>query len=149
VKRSPDVLVVDDDVDICEIITLVLDANGYVTSSASDGWAALAHLQHHGEPGLILLDLRMPKMDGRELMKAMKSDPRFARIPVVVVSGEAAARHTAAVLGADGCLQKPVDLDSLLATVARFAESREPLACAVPPPAPVRPSAARRPKDGS
>jgi CheY-like chemotaxis protein len=149
VKRSPDVLVVDDDVDICEIIALVLDANGYVTSSASDGWAALDHLQRHGEPGLILLDLRMPRMDGRELMKAMKSDPRFARIPVVVVSGEAAAMQAAAVLGADGCLQKPVDLDSLLATVARFAESREPLVCAVPPPAPVRPSAARRPKDGS
>ena len=62
----------------------------------------------------------MPNMDGPTLMKRLKADPTLPSVSVVVLSGDSKASQTAAAIGADACLLKPVDLTCLLDTVRRF-----------------------------
>ncbi|HEY3352798.1 MAG TPA: response regulator [Polyangia bacterium] len=111
------VLVVDDEDDIREVLRLALEAEGYRVETAAHGREALARLAAGARPCLILLDLMMPVMDGFEFLAARARDPVAAAIPVLVVS--AFADRAAAVTGVAGILKKPVDLDVLLAQVAR------------------------------
>jgi CheY-like chemotaxis protein len=111
------ILVIDDDKDTRETISFVLAAEGHEVRGAMDGVAALSELQHRGRPSLILLDMMMPRLDGEGFMEALRSDPSLADIPVVMLTAHPAARKKAAELGAAGCLQKPVELVELLATV--------------------------------
>jgi len=118
------VLVVDDDADIRETIALLLQTEGYDTLEASGGREALERLRDARDVVVILLDLRMPDMSGTDLVKHLRSDPALARIPVVVMSGDNAARAIATSMGADGCLVKPIELAMLLATADRYARER-------------------------
>jgi CheY-like chemotaxis protein len=111
------ILVIDDDNDIREIISAVLAAEGHEVVGAVDGVAALDHLQRDGRPSLILLDMMMPRLDGEGFIKAMRSDPNLADIPVVILTAHPGARAKASELGAAGCLRKPVELTDLLAAV--------------------------------
>lgn len=114
------VMVVDDDDDIRETIALLLRGEGYATLESRSGRDALERLKAGGEVAVILLDLRMPDMSGPEVVKALKGDPALASIPVVVMSGDNAARAIASGLGADACLLKPIELRTLLATADRY-----------------------------
>lgn len=114
---SGPILVVDDDPDIRDMMELVLAMRGYEVMSAGDGIDALALLQRGPRPALVLLDLMLPHVDGIEVVRAMKSDPTLAPIPVVIISGDCAAREKARDGGADACLLKPVELDDLVSTV--------------------------------
>jgi len=120
------ILVVDDDREIRETITLALEASGYTVVGASDGCEACRWLREHGAPSLILLDLMMPRMDGEELLRALERDDALRAVPVVIVSGDPSCRERAAELRAAGCLPKPVLLRDLEAAVERFAVSRSP-----------------------
>jgi CheY-like chemotaxis protein len=120
VSRLATVLVVDDDADIRETMTILLEAEGYRALPAADGREALEQLHARDDVGLILVDLRMPRLSGTDFVKALRADPRLARIPVVVMSGDNEAGAMALSLGANGCLAKPVELESLLRTVGRF-----------------------------
>ena len=111
------ILVIDDDNDIREIISAVLAAEGHEVVGAVDGVAALDPLQRDGRPTLILLDMMMPRLDGEGFIKAMRSDPNLADIPVVILTAHPGARAKASELGAAGCLRKPVELTDLLAAV--------------------------------
>jgi CheY-like chemotaxis protein len=113
------ILVIDDDNDTREIISEVLAAEGHEVRGAGDGLLALAELQHGGRPSLILLDMMMPRLDGEGFMRALRSDPGLADIPVVILTAHPAARKKAAELGAAGCLLKPVELVDLIATIER------------------------------
>jgi CheY-like chemotaxis protein len=73
---------------------------------------------------MVLLDLMMPIMDGPTFMRTLRSDNALPIIPVVVLSGDSAAEETAADIGADACLLKPVDLSSLVDAVRRFTDGR-------------------------
>jgi chemosensory pili system protein ChpA (sensor histidine kinase/response regulator) len=115
------ILVVDDDEDIRQIVALVLEPSGYRVAGAVNGFEALARLEAAEPPALMLVDLMMPLMDGAELMRAIKANPRLAGIPVVVMSGHHAAREEALAVEASGFLQKPVELDELLDLVRRLA----------------------------
>ena len=108
------ILVIDDDNDTREIISEVLAAEGHEVRGAGDGVTALAELRHGGRPSLILLDMMMPRLDGEGFMKALRSDPSLADIPVVILTAHPAARKKAAELGAAGCLLKPVELVDLV-----------------------------------
>jgi len=108
------ILVIDDDNDTREIISVVLSAEGHEVRGARDGLMALAELQRGGRPSLILLDMMMPRLDGEGFMKALRSDPSLADIPVVILTAHPAARKKAAELGAAGCLLKPVELVDLV-----------------------------------
>ncbi|HWA41442.1 MAG TPA: ATP-binding protein, partial [Gemmatimonadales bacterium] len=79
------VLIVDDDVHTRQLLSALLAAEGYRFATAREGRDALTLLAHE-QPRLILLDLKMPVMNGREFLRALRGDPRYAGIPVVVVT---------------------------------------------------------------
>ncbi len=111
------ILVIDDDSDVREIVAVVLAADGHEVRCAADGVAALEELHRGGPPSLILVDMMMPRLDGEGFVRALRSDPTLAEIPVVILTAHTGARDKAAALGAAGCLVKPVELGELLATV--------------------------------
>ncbi len=115
-------MVVDDDADIRSVVGLALGTEGYETVEARDGLDALEQLRvapHH--PSLILLDIMMPRMNGTDVLRAIRADPSFADVPIVVLSGDTQAVRGAIELGANGSVGKPLGLDQLLAAVQRHA----------------------------
>ncbi len=110
------VLVVDDDAGTRDVVTDALGDEGYQVRTAPSGQAALRMLQQEGQPSLILLDMRMPVMDGTAFLAAYRQLPG-PHAPVVALT--AAGRPT--IEGVDGVLAKPFALDDLLAVVERYA----------------------------
>ena len=118
----PKVLVVDDDADLREAIREELQEEGYTVRTAGDGRAALEELRAHQDIDLVLVDLTMPTMGGRELIQALHREGNTT--PVVVVSGVASPAAPGGgrlrrVTGAAGVLGKPFSLEALLEIVAR------------------------------
>ncbi len=111
------ILVVDDDDGIRESLTVLLEDEGYGVRTASDGREALDVLAGGALPALALVDLRMPVMDGVELIEAMLRDPRYAAVPVIAFS----AASTVAPPAGIPVLQKPIGIDGLLAAVRAHA----------------------------
>jgi two-component system, response regulator len=93
---------------------------------AASGMEALSILREGegGRPGLVLLDLNMPGLDGRRILAIIKSDPVLRKIPVVVLTTSSDERdiEECYVLGANTYIQKPVDLDGLFAAIQRLKE---------------------------
>ena len=118
---EPTIMLVDDDDDIREIVAMILQGEGYRTVDASDGAEALDLLTRGVHPPLIFLDMMMPVLNGEDFLRRVKADKDLAHIPIVVMSGDTAARNTAQTLGAVGCLAKPVEIDTILDYVHRFA----------------------------
>jgi CheY-like chemotaxis protein len=114
------ILVVEDDDDIREVMQEALAAEGFRVDVAKDGVDALGKLDEAAPPPLILLDMMMPKMDGETFLKMLRRRPALADAPVVVISGNAAARDKAQRLQAAACLVKPFELDELLGVVRRL-----------------------------
>ncbi len=115
------VLVVEDNAVARHALTSLLERQGYGTAVAHDGAEALAYLRSHSPPRLILLDLMMPVMDGRQFLLARQREPRLADIPVVLCTAERHVDRAAAqALGADDLLQKPFDADELLDAVRHY-----------------------------
>jgi CheY-like chemotaxis protein len=113
------VVVIDDDTDIVESIAIVLEGAGYDAEASSNGKEALDRVRAE-RPCLILLDLMMPGMNGWQFRAEQLQDATISSIPVVVMTGFPAAAENAKSLGASACLKKPIDLDDLLDTVARY-----------------------------
>jgi CheY-like chemotaxis protein len=114
-------LVVDDNDAILETLADVLELEGFHVITARNGREALGALHGSRElPDLILLDLRMPVMDGAQFRAAQLLDDRLRTIPVVVLSADSSAGQAAKSLGLN-CLRKPVDLGELLAAVRHLA----------------------------
>ena len=112
------VLVVDDDDDVRESLRTVLEDEGYRVVALPDGKAALDHLVAGGRPFVILLDLMMPVMDGATFRDRQAADAALRAIPVILIT--AAGARAAAAVAADGVLQKPVKLETMLELVARY-----------------------------
>jgi two-component system chemotaxis response regulator CheY len=122
VGRVAHVLIVEDDLQIRETVVSILEDAGHRCSSAGDGREALTLLAKASElPDLILLDLRMPVLDGAGFRAAQLADPRLAAIPTAILSANAQGREVARELGAAAYLRKPCSLDDLLNLVERFA----------------------------
>jgi CheY-like chemotaxis protein len=117
VARGP-ILVVDDDRSIREIIAETLELEGYPVVQAPNGAEAL---QRIGEqlPSLILLDMRMPVLDGWGVARAVKE--RGITVPIVVLTAASNAAAWAKEIDADGFLAKPFQDTALLSIVERFA----------------------------
>ena len=114
------ILLVEDDFDVREALAEALRDEGYIVDCAVDGEQALDYLHSAGPPGLILLDLMMPRMSGSEFRMLQKVDPRLSDLPVVLLTADARMEEKARALETDGAIRKPIDLDELLATIARF-----------------------------
>ncbi len=120
-SKAPRVLVVDDDESIRQFIELALSDDGYDVTCAAEGGAAL-ELATSAPPNLILLDMRMPGMDGWRFAQAYRKTPR-PHAPIVVLTAARDAAEYAAQIKADGYLAKPFDLADLMRLVKRFAHA--------------------------
>jgi CheY-like chemotaxis protein len=116
------ILVVDDEPDIMEVATVRLKHVGYEIIEAVDSEKALAIL-NKVTPDLILLDLLLPKMQGDELCKKLKSDDRFKNIPIILFTASAirpSLPEAIKEMGADDCIAKPFEPEELLGKVKKF-----------------------------
>ncbi len=111
------ILVVDDHASVRTTLQAVLEDAGYAVTTAADGRAALQSILT-ACPDLVLTDLHLPVMDGRELLAALRV--RALEVPVVLMSLDADVRMVAQLLQAAGALPKPFELDHLLDLVARY-----------------------------
>ena len=109
------IMVVDDDAAIRDVVATVLEEEGYTVITAASGEEALAML--HGRlPALVILDMRMPVMDGWEFAERVRA--RYEnRVPLLVMTAAVDARQRAAQVGAAGILSKPFDLHDLIRAV--------------------------------
>jgi CheY-like chemotaxis protein len=114
-ERDKNILVVEDDTIIREAMKMVLEWEGYKVATAANGREALDRLRWTDPPGLILLDLMMPVMDGWQFLHDQKQDPALASIPVVVVTAAADATPRDVA----GRVQKPFQPEELLETLRR------------------------------
>jgi urea transport system substrate-binding protein len=115
------ILVVDDDADLRECVGLILTSIGYEVTSAANGQEAL-DLMDGSVPDLILLDMKMPVMNGWEFCRALEG--RDGRPPIVVLTAAPDPAARATEVHADGWLGKPFEYEELEATVRRFAATR-------------------------
>ncbi len=111
------ILVVEDDEDIRNAIIEVLEAEGYDTEYAGNGKEALDKITSMGKPCLVLLDMMMPIMNGRQFLDEVMKDAKLAPLPVLIVSAIADKVNPE---GSVGILKKPIDLDVILKVVSQY-----------------------------
>ena len=118
------ILVVDDEVRILNFLSSKLKASGYEVLTASNGLKGLEQAQAQ-EPDLIVLDLLMPRMDGLEMLKELRT---FSAVPVIILTakGADADRIKGLQLGADDYLPKPFNPDELVARIEAVRRRLEP-----------------------
>jgi CheY-like chemotaxis protein len=146
------ILAVDDERDITEMLTLLLESEGYRVLTASGGKAALEILEG-AQPDLILLDIMMPGIDGHQVCRAVREKPALAAVPVLMLTAKNDIAHIAQAVdeGADGFIVKPFEVDAFLRILrmrlegkaAEFYRSSQP--GAAPEHAPEHPAGAARP----
>ena len=115
------VLVVDDDPSILDTVTSILSSEGFQVMAANGGQQALG-LLNSWHPTLVLLDMRMPIMDGWAVAAAMKDSG--SKVPIVVMTAAESAKKWADEIGAAGHLAKPFLLDELIECVEQHSRDR-------------------------
>ncbi len=112
------ILVIDDEKELARLVMRALEHEGYDVIYASDGTSGLRIAREH-RPDLVVLDLTMPDIDGLEVCKSLRAEPRIARLPILVLSARASAadRILGLELGADDYLIKPFVAQELVARV--------------------------------
>lgn len=120
----PKILVVDDDPEILKLITLLLRRIDADSTSFHEGREALYYLAEE-TPDLIILDLMMPGVDGFEILREVRSQDRFNRVPVLILSAKADAGSIREGLerGADGYVTKPYIANTLIDRVRLLLDS--------------------------
>lgn len=113
--NSDRILLVEDDRHSMEGLFLLLSGEGFSVVTASNGQQALDLLIRAIQPRLLILDLVLPKVQGREILKYVQSDPSLRNMPVVVIT----ALQDVTVV-ADAVFYKPIDCQALLTTVRRL-----------------------------
>ena len=134
-QKNPLVLLVEDNRDDVDLALMAFRMNGIPVQIdvARDGAEALDYLFSTGSragaplpsPSVVLLDLKLPRVDGLEVLRRLRSDPRTRQIPVVVLTSSAEPRDLAGVaeIGVDRYLRKPVDFSEFRETVRLLAET--------------------------
>ena len=112
----PDILVVEDHAGLREMLTVLLESEGYGVRTAVNGAEALQRLEET-RPSLILLDLMMPVMSGDEFRERQLADPRYRDVPVICMTAAHDGRERARRVNADEYFQKPLDFEHLVAVV--------------------------------
>ncbi|MBM3347982.1 MAG: response regulator [Betaproteobacteria bacterium] len=120
----PSVMVVDDSLTVRKFTGRLIERHGYELMVARDGVEALEKLRDT-LPDVMLVDIEMPRMDGLELTRTVRADPRLAHIPVIIISSRTAEKHRshAGEIGVSAFLGKPYPEDELLALIAGFVKN--------------------------
>jgi DNA-binding response OmpR family regulator len=121
----PKVIIVDDDRDTREMLTLALDLEGFDVQQAANGLRLISAM-HVDRPDVILLDVMMSWIDGFELCRAIKKNPSFSEIPVIFVSARKTVDDERAGMeaGAIEYFTKPLDMDRLVARIREILTAR-------------------------
>jgi DNA-binding response OmpR family regulator len=134
VARKPKVVIVDDDRDTREMLTLALELEGFDVGGAANGLRLISAM-HVDRPDVILLDVMMSWIDGFELCRAIKKNETFADIPVIFISARKSAEDERAgrSAGAVDYFTKPLDVDRLVARIREILGRRAAPAPTPPP----------------
>jgi chemosensory pili system protein ChpA (sensor histidine kinase/response regulator) len=121
---APVIMVVDDSLTVRKFTTRLLEREGYRVATAKDGVDALEQVKD-ALPSVMLVDIEMPRMDGFDLTRNLRADPRTQQIPIIVISSRTAEKHRthAAQLGVNAFLGKPYPESELLQLIAQFARA--------------------------
>jgi len=114
------ILVIEDDEYSRDALAHLLAAEGYEAQSASDGESGLTKA-HEMQPDVIVLDLNLPGIDGKQVIQMIRNDGPLRDVPILIVTGdEDRAAQSAVELGADGYLTKPVEFDNLIRAIDKL-----------------------------
>ena len=115
------ILIIDDHAPTCKLVRVLLEGEGYEIRSAPDADSALALLESY-RPQLILMDIRLPGMDGLTLTRMLKADPSLSGITIVAFTSYAMKGDEDRMLaaGCDGYIAKPIDTRRLARRIAGF-----------------------------
>ncbi len=115
-------MLVDDDMRNLFALSKVLRDWGLQVSLAQDGTKALAMLHDENIPELLLIDIMMPGMDGYQMIRAIRAQPRLASLPIIALTAKAMQgdREKCLDMGASDYLSKPIDLDRLAVTMRHW-----------------------------
>lgn len=113
------ILVVDDEESILDAVSLILGEEGYKVETTYKGGETFSKVSQF-KPNLILLDVLMSGKDGRQICKALKADPEFKEIPVIMISAHPTAKRGAQECGANDFLAKPFNSKELLNTISKY-----------------------------
>ena len=123
-RAAPMVLVVDDSLTVRRVTQRLLVREGYRVILAKDGLDALERLAEE-RPQVVLSDIEMPRMDGFDLVRNIRSNPALRDLPVIMITSRIAQKHRdhAAELGVDHYMGKPYSEEDLLALIGHYAGS--------------------------
>ena len=113
-ERSKRVLVVDDDLGIRDLLSTILEEEGYDVDTAADGLEGLEHAAAT-HPDVVILDFTMPRCDGPAFAARYRREPIHA--PIILVTASHQVKERCRLVAADGCIGKPFDIDNLLSIV--------------------------------
>lgn len=117
------ILLIEDSPTYAELATMVLEASGYTVVRAATAQEGL-RLARDASPGLILMDMNLPGMDGLHAVRLLREDPRTRRIPTVALTADRIwseqEREQARAAGFDAYVEKPIDQSGFRAVVAPF-----------------------------
>jgi len=120
IKNSPmqSILIVDDDLNLCTVLKEELEEVGYNSNYVNSGYEALDFLKNN-PVDLILLDLKMPAMDGFDVLKAIEQNQIKAKVIVLTAYADVKSAIDSAKMGATDFISKPYDFDELLITITK------------------------------
>jgi len=121
-RKQKTILIADDDKDIVDSITAILDHSGYEVLNVMDGTSVMQAVK--ALPDLILLDIQMPGHDGPTVCRQLKRQASTKDIPVIIVSASMDVQQKAEQAGADDYLEKPFDIDVLQQKVFNLLNKR-------------------------
>ena len=115
------ILLVDDEPDLVQLVSLRLQAAGYEVQTAYDGQQAIEQVKKN-RPDLMILDLMLPKIDGYKVCRLLKFDERTQNLPILIFTARAQAEDVtlATECGADAYLTKPFDASTLLSKLGEL-----------------------------
>ncbi|MBD8532461.1 MULTISPECIES: response regulator transcription factor [unclassified Massilia] len=119
---APSVLVVEDDDHISQVLRFMLERQGYQVVHMADGRAAVQHVAQAPPPGLVLLDVMLPYVDGFEILQRIRATPAWREVPVLMLTAKSSEHDAVRALdaGANDFVTKPFQPQELLARVRRY-----------------------------